>query len=310
MRIVFFGTGKFGIPSLEGLLSSSHEVAAVVTQPDRPKGRGWKLQPTEVKAWISSAAGEVKILQPENKGATDIAGELEKIEADVYVVIDYGRILKKEVLRLPAKYCVNLHPSLLPAYRGAAPVNRAILNGEVKTGITVFRMNERMDAGDIILQEESDVDPSDNALTLSERLSKEGASLLLEALAQIQDGSEVFTPQDETAVTFAPKLNKEEGKIDWSSTAEKIVAQVRGMIPWPGAYTFFNGKRLGVLGACVDDPEGTLLPQGGLVREGAFIVATGKGTVKIDILQPEGKKAMAAEDFLRGQNLSKGTVLG
>ncbi len=310
MKIVFFGTGKFGIPSLEGLLSSSHEVAAVVTQPDRPKGRGWKVQSTEVKEWISNNSPELRVLQPDNTGTTDIVEELKKMEADVYVVIDYGRILKEEVLSLPAKYCVNLHPSLLPAYRGAAPVNRAILKGEVKTGITVFKMNERMDAGDIIVQKEAIVGSSDNALTLSERLSREGASLLLEAMELMQDGKEVFTPQDETDVTYAPKLSKEEGKIDWASPAEVIVSLVKGMIPWPGAYTCFNGKRLGVLEARVDDTEETSLPTGELVGEGAFIVSTGKGTIKIDILQPEGKKAMAAEDFLRGQNLPKGTILG
>ena len=309
MKIVFFGTGKFGLPALKKLLKSSHEVAAVVTAPDRKKGRGWNIQPMPVKAFLEQAAPGMDIFQPAKALEAAFIGSLKGIGADIFVVVDYGRLLGKEILEVPRKYCVNLHPSLLPRYRGASPVNWAILNGEEETGNTVIRMTERMDAGSIIMQETTKIGGDENVVDLLERLSRRGADLLSKALDAIEAGQERFREQDENAVSYAPKLEKKQGRIDWAASAPEIIRKVRGMQPWPGAFTYLDGRMIKILKAGPAGAGADAGTPGTVCGEGKFIVNTGSGAVRINILQLEGKKAMTSDEFLRGYRLRKGAML-
>jgi methionyl-tRNA formyltransferase len=311
MKIVFFGTGDFGMPALKKLLNSGHDIAAVVTQPDKRKGRGWKVQPTPIKAILEKTAPWMPVFQPEELSDKDFLSHMAGIGADVFVVIDYGKILKSDILDMPGKYCVNLHPSLLPKYRGAAPVNRAILGGEKETGITVIKMNERMDAGDIILQEKMAIDEYESVVDLFGRLSQAGADLVLKALDEIGQDRERPIAQKEEDATYAPKLQKAEGKIEWARDASDIVLKVRGLQPWPGTYTYLDGKLIKVLQAAAEEmPEGETSPGQVISAVSKFIVSAGKGAVRIARLQPEGRKAMTSDEFLRGHDVYQGKVLG
>lgn len=307
MKIIFFGTGKFGISSLEKLLSSRHKVVAVVTQPDRKRGRGWKEQPMPVKSYLTEHKSEIDIYQPENAREPSFVESL-RGKADVFVVIDYGQFLSKELLSVPEKYCVNLHPSLLPKYRGAAPVNWAILEGENITGNTVFKMNERMDAGDIILQKEEDIIPEEDSLSLSVRLSSSGADLLIKSLDIIEKGEEVFTPQMDAEATFAPKLKKEMGEIDWTDDAKKIIRKIKAFNPWPGAFTYLEDKTLKVIDAEYSETsQGT---PGNISSLSPLTITAVEGSVILKTVQLEGKKAMRSTEFLRGCRIEKGRSLG
>ena len=311
MRIVFFGTGRFGIPSLDRLLKDeSHEIVAIVTGPDRKSGRGWQVRPTPVKAYMGLVTAEIPILQPEKLNEIDFLGRLRKTDADLFVVIDYGQFLSAEILGMPRKYCINLHPSLLPKYRGAAPVNRAILSGDTVTGNTVVKMNERMDAGSMLMREEVPIGGEESAPHLFERLSQSGASLMQKAVDAIVKGGEKLTEQDEAAATYAPKLKKEEGRIDWSAPAGEIVRRVRGMQPWPGAYTALDGKVLKIFKAKIIENAGEGASPGAVICEADFVVRAGDGAVRLEDVQLEGKKMISAVDFLRGYPLKKGVVLG
>lgn len=310
MKIIFFGTGRFGLPALEKLLESRHEVAAVVTQPDRKKGRGWHLGPTPVKAFMEEEAAGAQVLQPEKVSDTVFIDSLKAIDADVFVVVDYGQFLSKELLALPRKYCVNLHPSLLPKYRGASPVNRAILNGDSETGNTVIRMNERMDAGSIIMREKTKIGEHEDAAGLLERLSREGADLLLKALGAIEAGKESLVEQNESEATYAPKLEKQEGKIDWAAPALEIIRKARAMKPWPGAFTYLDGKLLKILDAEISTASDCAGPPGTICDEKEFIISAGTGAIRVEKLQMEGKKPMPSDEFLRGHRVRKGSVLG
>ncbi len=208
MRIIFFGTGKFGIPTLEKLLASDHQVLAVVTQPDRGKGRGHKVLPTSIKTAATEKVPEITILQPEKASDKRFINSLQEKNAEVFVVVDYGQILTQEVLTIPDKYCINLHPSLLPKYRGASPVNRTIQNGEIETGNTVIKMSERMDAGSIIAQDKTSIGDAEDALDLIERLSLTGGELIINTLSEIENNQENFTEQNEKEATYADKLKK------------------------------------------------------------------------------------------------------
>ena len=310
MRIVFFGTGKFGLPTLKKLLNSDHEIAAVVTQPDRKKGRGWGVHPTPVKAFVEQGAPATEVFQPEKLSDPEFPAFLKEREVDVFVVVDYGKLLSKEVLDLPLKLCLNLHPSLLPKYRGAAPVNWAILNGEKETGNTVIKMVEKMDAGSIVAQEKVQIDESETSEGLSERLSRSGADLVLKALEMIEAGGASFALQDENAATFAPKLQKKQGLIEWEKSAEEIERKVRAMQPWPGAFTYIDGKMLKICKAkVVSDLECTEKP-GCVCESKKFIVITGTGAIQVEEVQPEGKRVMKTAEFVRGHRLKEGTVLG
>ncbi len=311
MRIIFFGTGKFGIPALQRLVEGPHELIAVVTQPDRKKGRGWKVNPAPVKEFIWKTHPEIEVIQPEKASDPDFIKHLATMNADVFVVIDYGQILSKRLLDVPGKYCLNLHPSLLPKYRGPSPVNWAIMNGDRETGNTVIKMNERMDAGDVILQKKTALKGDEGAGDLLERLSYEGAELVVKALELIEKGAENMVEQDESRATYTSKLTKEMGKIDWSRSSQEIIRQVRAMHPWPGAFTLLEGRTLKIIEAETVDVQGEAnVPPGTICDEKKMEIRTGKGSMRVNVLQLEGKKVMTSGEFLKGKRLEKGVILG
>ncbi|UCD55233.1 MAG: methionyl-tRNA formyltransferase [Candidatus Omnitrophota bacterium] len=309
MKIVFFGSSDFAVPSLRNLLDSPHEVLAVVTQPDRKKGRHLKVSQTPVKK-LSSKRG-ITIYQPENAKDTESLKYLESLRADLFVVVAFGQIFSKSVLNIPKIYSINLHASLLPKYRGAAPVSRAIMNGENRTGLSIIRMNERMDAGDIILQRPVGIEEKDTSETLNRKLSDLGGILLLDAIRFIEQDRITFKKQDEKKATFAPKLKKEDGLIDWKKDALKIHNMVRGLTPWPCAFTFLNDKMLKIRKTDVSPSPDKSEPGEILdIQKEGLIVACGKGLLIIKELQLEGAKMMDIASFVRGHKIEKGMFLG
>ncbi|MDF1576918.1 MAG: methionyl-tRNA formyltransferase [Desulfurivibrionaceae bacterium] len=309
LRVVFMGTPEFAIPSLQALLDSRHHVAAVVTQPDRPKGRGRKLTAPPVKE-LALQAG-LPVLQPAAIRTAEFLEELRSYRADLFAVTAYGRILPGPLLNLPPFGTINVHGSLLPRYRGAAPVQWAILNGDAETGITIMRMDEGLDTGDILLPGVIPIAADDTAATLAVKLAGLGGRLLIEALDQLQRGELIPRPQDERAVSLAPPLSKEQGRIDWSAPAGSISCRIRGLDPWPTAYTFLDNKRLRLFGPkIVGSPEtvepGTVLRAD---REG-LLIATGRDALLIKEVQLEGARRMEVEPFLQGRRLEPGTRLG
>lgn len=310
MRIVFFGTGNFGIPVMGALLESSHDVVCAVTQPDRQKGRGHKVQPTPIKEYLEATSPNIEVFQPEIASEPDACEYLKTMNADMFVVVDYGQILKQDVLDIPHKFCINLHPSLLPKYRGAAPVNWAIMNGETRTGVTVFKMDKRMDAGEMILQDDMYIDEEDDSVKMLELLSYAGARLVVDALDRISSGRYECIPQKEKEATYAPKLKKADGVINWADTALKIRDKIRGLQPWPMAYTTLDGKTLKIFSAEGMDIVDDSVPVGGVLDPSEFIIRTSDAAIKLKKVQIEGKKPMMAEEFLRGHEIDKETVLG
>jgi len=304
MRIVFFGTPVFAIPSLNALFQSAEEVVAVVTQADKPKGRHHIPSPPPVKEFTMNR--EIKIFQPTSIKDSGFLNELTNMRPDIIVVVAYGKILPAQILRLPLHGCINVHASLLPKYRGAAPIQWAIINGEKKTGITTMLMDEGLDTGDILLQDETEIADDDNAETLSKRLAEKGASLLLKTVNGIKDGSVKPTPQVGTP-TYAPPLKKEDGRIDWSKAAADIFNFVRGMFPWPCAYCYLSKERIKIIR--VKALEGFGVPQRiEKAKKGELVIGTGKGLISIIELQPEGKRLMSAKDFLLGRKLEEGSL--
>jgi methionyl-tRNA formyltransferase len=305
MKIVFFGTSDFAIPSLKKILKSKHELCAVMTQPDRRKGRKLVLTPPPVKAELGDSP--IPIHQPSDASDPNSVNILKKYAADLFVVVEFGQILKREVLRIPKKFCVNLHASILPKYRGASPINWAVMNGDLRTGVTTIKMAEKMDSGDMILQEEIDIRSTDTSETLREKLSEMGAEALLKTIELIGSEKAVFKKQDEKDITYAPKLKKEDGLIDWSRSAKEINDKVRGLIPWPSAYTHREKKLIKIwkteysIKPLPNDDTGRVLR-----LEGGIVVGTGKGELTIKILQLEGGKKLDADAFLRGHKLSVG----
>lgn len=302
MRTLFFGSDAFALEPLDKMLTGRHEVAAVVGMPDRRAGRGLALSPTPLVARARELGLEV--FQPESLARSSFAPSLEGLGVDAGVVVAYGGIIPAWLLELPAHGFVNLHPSLLPRYRGAAPVERALMAGASVTGVTTVRMDERLDAGDILLHVEVPIEETDTADTLAARLSHAGASLLVETLDALEDGSLTPVPQEEDKATCAPSIAASEARIDWSLPAENIDRLVRALNPQPGAYTFFRGRRVKVFSARVTDvpPEdepGTIMNLG---KEG-FIVNTGSSGLLVLAVQPEGKRLMSASEFSRGQRL-------
>jgi len=308
MNIVFFGTSEFAMPALKALFSSRHKVLALVTQPDRKRGRSLKVSPSPTKVLALEKA--IPVYQPEDASSAEASSYLRKLNADLFVVVSFGQILKGEILDIPKFYSVNLHGSLLPKYRGAAPTNWAIINGEEVTGITVIRMNEEMDAGDVILKRELKIDNGHTNITLSEELSDIGALSLLEAIDLIGSGKAVLTRQNRLEVTYAPKLTKMEGLINWDEPAIKIHNKVRGLVPWPGAYTRFGAKILKILRTGLPDKILIKNAQNGevidIVKDKGILVKTGSGSLLITHLQLEGKKILDAAAFLRGHRIGVG----
>ena len=307
MKIVFMGTPEFALPTLEKLVASEHSVIAVVTQPDRPKGRGQGLTASPIKM-LAQTTG-IDVLQPEKAGTGEFIENLRHLAPDLIVVVAYGQILKKEVLQIPRCFCMNLHSSLLPKYRGAAPINRAIIEGAKETGVTTMKMDSGMDTGDILLVYKTPITDSDNAQTLHDRLATAGASLVMETIQRMEDQTLTPVPQDNDKASYAPKLKKEDGLIHWGKDAVSLGNLVRGLEPWPGAFTFFQSKRLRLCAVETTSGEPEDLP-GEIVRiaDHGIEVGTGKGRLVITQLQPEGKKRMSAKSFLAGHKMLKGNV--
>jgi methionyl-tRNA formyltransferase len=304
MKIVFFGTSEFAIPALRALIDSRHEVLAVVTQPDRKRGRRLVLSPPQTKV-LAETKG-IPVYQPVDASSAESVKYLAKLNADLFVVVSFGQILKKELLIIPKLYAINLHGSLLPRYRGAAPTNWAIINGDSESGVTIMRMNERLDEGDIILKHAVRIDENDTNMTLSEKLSEMGAKSLLEAIDLIEKGKVAFEKQDDSLATYAPKLKKEDGLIDWKEPAARIHNKVRGFLPWPSAYIHYGKKILKVLKTHLIEAPDQLPGKPGeviAINEDGIRVRCGSGSILIAHLQLEGKTAMSSSSFLRGHRL-------
>ncbi len=310
MRVVFMGTPEFAVPTLAALLDSAYSVVGVVTQPDRPRGRGKSVTPSPVKEL--ALAHKVPILQPEKMKHPDFLASLKEWNADVIVVAAFGRILPKVILDLPPRGCLNVHSSLLPKYRGAAPIQWALINGEKETGITTMLMDEGMDTGPILLQETVAIESEDTIMELTNRLAQVGGQLLVKTLRLWE--SEQITPtiQDNAKATMAPMLRKEDGVIDWSQPAVTIHNRVRGVSPWPGAYTFCQQDRLSIWKTvtCVDKQETASVSDipGTIVKLGKneIMVKTGDGVLGITELQMANRKRMTVGQFLTGYQLTPG----
>ncbi len=309
MKLVFMGTPAFAVPTLAALVARGHEIAAVYAQPDRPAGRGQAMQIGPVKQFALDHGLAVE--QPEKLRDPAVAERLRALAPDAIVVAAYGKILPRLLLDLPKHGAINVHGSLLPKFRGAAPIQRAILAGEAETGITIMQMNERMDEGDVLVEEAIAIRADDTSATLSERLSELGARLLVEALDGVERGTLAPRPQDHAHATLAPMIRKEEGAIDWRRSAAEIERRVRAFTPWPGAYGELDGKRLKVLRAAVEHDGGAGGP-GTILRasDGIFRVATGEGALRLLEVQLEGKRRLRAEEFLAGTRVREGTRLG
>ena len=297
MRVVFFGSPEAAIPSLEGLLCAGHSVELIVTQPDKPAGRGRRLAASPVKRLALDR--RIPVIQPERIRKDPAALErIESVRADVHVVVAYGQIIPLSIIDIPEHKSLNVHFSLLPKYRGASPVHWTILRGELKTGVTIIRLNERMDEGDILSAVEVDILPGENAGELASRLAAVGALLLTQTLDSID--SLVAVPQDHAAATLAPKIKKEDGKIDWNSEAEAIDRKVRAFTPNPSAFSMFKGQRLIVLkGRIVEGSRAECAPGEvvSITKEGLTVGCGGRTFYRIERLQPESKKAMDAYAF-------------
>lgn len=302
MNIVFMGTPDFAVPSLKALANDDRfSVRAVYTQPDKPVGRKRVMTPPDVKVCAQECG--IPVYQPETLRTQEAADEINAFEPDVIVVIAYGKILPQSILNIPKYCCVNIHGSLLPSYRGAAPIQRAVIDGVKATGITAMRMDAGLDTGDIIDTVETAIEPNETAGELFDRLSELAPKLLTDTLISLENGTATFTTQGDEGMTYAKPLNKDEAVIDWSCSAESIHNKVRGMNPWPIAYTYYNGKKLKLYCVKPCDRSGNA---GELISLDPPVVACGEGAVELLSVQLEGKKQMSATDFLRGQRLQKG----
>ena len=309
MKIIFFGTSEFAIAPLRALLSSEHDVSFVVTQPRRGKGRGLKLLPTDVEAYSQKEGVDVFACRDVN--SKEFIERLKMDKADIFIVFDFGQILSDELLSIPKLFSLNIHASLLPKYRGAAPIQRAILDGEKETGVTIMKITRPLDSGDIIARMKVKIDSSDDSATLRKKLSNLGADLLIRTLKRIDNADVTFTKQDESKATYASKIKKQDGLIAWAGSAERIINQIQACKPWPSAYTYFKGKLLKVLKAEVLDKDKDAKP-GSVIRaeKDKIIIACKDAYILITELQLEGKKPLSAAEFLRGYTLLKGKLLG
>ncbi len=305
MRVVFMGTPDFSVPALEKI-ASEHEVVAVVTQKDKPKGRGQEVSCTPVKE--SALKLNIPVLQPDKVKEDSFVEELRTLNPDVIVVIAFGQILSKEILDMPKYGCVNVHASLLPKYRGAAPIQWAVIDGEEKSGVCTMKMDEGLDTGDIIDKEEITLDPKETGGSLFDKLAALGGELILKTLQNLEFGNEQFIKQDDSKSTYAKKMTKDLGHIDFTKDAVSIERLIRGLNPWPSAFTYLDGKVMKIWDADVVDAGGE---PGTVISEDkdSFVIATGDKALKVNELQLEGKKRMKASDFLNGRSI-EGSKLG
>ncbi len=311
MKIVFMGTPEYARAALEALLEAGHEILAVVTQPDKSRGRSRTLVPPPVKVCAESHG--IHVLQPRRIRKPEAVAELRQYPAEVYVVAAFGQILSQEILDIPALGCLNIHASLLPGYRGASPIQHAILEGEEKTGITIMQMDAGIDTGDMLYKRETEILPEDTYQTLHDRLAVLGGEAITEALALLEQGKLAPCKQEEELSSYAPLIDKEMGKLDFSQDALALDRRIRAMTPWPSAYTDYRGKQLKIWRG---EPVFTVntfgrIPGEILQTDKDFLtVAAGKGALRIYELQLEGKKRMTAHDFLLGVRMQPGEVLG
>jgi methionyl-tRNA formyltransferase len=308
LRVVFFGTPSFAVPTLKALLASRHAVVGVVTQPDRPRGRGQKTSASPVKDVALSSA--VPVMQPESVKTAEFSREFSGFGADIAVVAAYGQILTAPLLAAPRLGMINVHASLLPHYRGAAPIHRAIINGETTTGVTIMRMVKALDAGAMISADTVAIGHDETSVELEDRLSQVGAALLIRVVDDIAGGSIRETPQDDTAATYAPRLTKDDGVVDWSRPAVQIHNQIRGLHPWPHAVTFSGSERL-ILHRSRPTSEPPEKPPGIILTASGdrLSVATGEGALDLLEIQSEGKRPMRVREYLAGHPLTPGTLL-
>jgi methionyl-tRNA formyltransferase len=310
MQLIFCGTPHFAVPTLKRLLAEGFTVELVICQPDEPSGRGYEVKPPPVKQ-LAEKAG-IRVFQPAKLKDPATQEFLSRYRPDAIVVVAYGRIIPPWMIELPRLGCINLHASLLPKYRGAAPIQWALIRGERVTGVTTMKIDPGMDTGDILLMREEKVRDEDTTETLAARLSALGADLMVETLRGLERGEITPRPQEHSQATLAPLLKKEHGRIDWSLTAQGIAWRVRGLYPWPGAYTTFRGKNLHIWAAALSSaPVASPLEPGTLAAErGRLFVACGQGTqLEIKELQVEGRKRLPARDFLNGVHLQPGEKL-
>lgn len=308
-KILFMGTPEFAVPSLDILVKNSYTIAGVVTQPDRPKGRGRKSLPSPVKVYAEDS--DIPVYQPERVRDEEFLSLFRENVPDMVVLAAFGQILPKEIIELPPLGCLNVHPSLLPRYRGAAPINWALIEGEEITGVTIMMMDEGVDTGDILLQRETDIAPDEIFDELHDRLSHLGAEILLEAVKGAVDGSITRTPQDSSLATYAPMLTKDTGYIDWNKSAYEIVNLIRGLSFSPGAYAFLGDKKLKIFHAVPGPLSSGEKEPGkiGQLMESGLQVSTADGHVYVQDVQLEGKKRMSVTDFMRGYRFSDDDVL-
>ena len=308
--IIFMGTPDFSVPALKALLSHGHNVLAVVTQPDRPKGRGRRLIPPPVKR-VAVEFG-LEVLQPEKASDQRFCEVINGKGPDVLIVVAFGQILKDNLLGIPGWGAVNIHASLLPRYRGAAPIQRAILNDETVTGLTSMRLDEGMDTGPILLQEEIPINRDETAGQLHDRLAEHSGPFLLKTLHEMAENRLTERKQDNAGATYAPKLDRSMSEVRWDQPARAVSAQIRALDPWPGAYTLVGGKTIRLFSSGVENVDRTDVQPGRVVghSEDALHVETGEGIVLIRELQTPGKSRLGAGDFLRGFSLDRGTLLG
>jgi methionyl-tRNA formyltransferase len=308
VALIFFGTPQFAVPSLKALIDEKEDIALVVTQPDKVKGRGHMLSSPPVKGLALSYG--LKVLQPDKIRNEDFYNELRSIAPEFIIVVAYGKILPEEILNIPKFGCINVHASLLPKYRGAAPIQWALLKGEKITGVTTMLMDKGLDTGDILLKAELEICDDDTSETLFKKLSELGATTLMDTIRGMREGKIKPLPQTGEA-SYAPPLKKDDGRMDWNKTADELFNFVRGMYPWPSAFCYLNDERIKIIKARSQKSEVRSQKEavpGRIVKasDGEMIVETGKGFLVIEELQPEGKKVMSAKAFLAGRKLKEG----
>jgi methionyl-tRNA formyltransferase len=311
MKVIFMGTPDFAVNALEGIHASGFEIALVITQPDKPKGRGRKLVPTPVKQSATNIG--CRIEQPENINHPDVIALVTSLKPDIIVVVAYGQILSEKLLHIPKYGSVNIHGSLLPAYRGPAPIHRSIVNGDKITGVTTMMMEKTLDTGDILMQEEVEISANDTAGSLHDKLAEAGARLITQTLIKMQKNAIIPVPQRHENMTYAHLLHKKEGHINWGMPASQLDCFIRGMTPWPGAYTYIDGKRVKIFSiAAGDDHAENAKITPGLVLSGyknKIAVLCSDRLIFITELQGSSGKRMTAEAFLRGNTIKDGTIL-
>lgn len=310
MKIVFFGSSQFAVPCLKALIANGCKISCCITQPDRPRARGLHLEGTAVKQ--IAQASKLRIYQPPRINTPEAIKFIKELNPDLFVVVSYGQILSKAILSLPKLFAINTHASILPKYRGAAPINWAIINNEQSTGVTIIKMAEKMDAGPIIMQKQIHIKDEDTSITLAEKLSQLAAELLTGTLRQIKNNDYKLIPQA-GIVTFAPKLKKEDGLIDWRKSAQNIHNLIRGCLSWPGAYTHYKGKLLKIYKAKISlEQQANSVSPGEIlnVSKDGITVATGDRNLIIEEIQIEGKRRMKTEEFIAGHKINVGDKLG